>query len=194
LWGQFAWFDFFTEAPIKTPGPLSADAPHHEGRRRVKNRIGTTTDVNPIERLCADKGLRMTAQRRIVAKVLSTAHDHPDVDELYRRVRKIGPQIALSTIYRTVHVLCAIGILEKHNFGSGRARLELTPTKHHDHLIDIRSGNVVEFRSDKIERLLSKIANRLGYRIVEHRLELYGVPLEGDGAAVITNQVRTGAQ
>jgi Fur family ferric uptake transcriptional regulator len=126
------------------------------------------------------KGLRMTAQRRIVARVLSTSRDHPNVDELYRRVQKIDSQIALSTIYRIIHVLCGIGIVEKHDFGSGRARLELVPKKHHDHLIDVRSGNVIEFRSDEIERLLPRIADRLGYRILEHRLELYGVPLDGD--------------
>jgi Fur family ferric uptake transcriptional regulator len=121
----------------------------------------------------------MTAQRRIVARVLSTSHDHPDVEELYRRVRKIGSQIALSTVYRIVHVLCGVGIVEKHNFGSGKARLEVAPTRHHDHLIDVRSGKVIEFRSDEIEHLLPRIANRLGYRILEHRLELYGIPLDG---------------
>ena len=129
-----------------------------------------------------DKGLRMTAQRRIVAKVLSASHDHPDVEELYRRVRKINSQIALSTIYRIVHALCGLGIIEKHNFGSGRVRLELTPSKHHDHLIDARSGNIIEFRSDEIERKLTEIANRLGYRIIEHRLKIYAVPLDGNRA------------
>ena len=122
----------------------------------------------------------MTAQRRIVARVLSTSHDHPNVEELHQRVRKIDPQIALSTVYRIVHVLRGIGIVEKHDFGSNRARLELVPKKHHDHLVDVRSGNVIEFRSDEIERLLPRIADRLGYRILEHKLELYGVPLDGD--------------
>ena len=122
----------------------------------------------------------MTAQRRTVARILSASHDHPNVEELYRRVRKIDSHIALSTIYRIVHVLCKIGIVEKLNFGSGRARLEVAPTKHHDHLIDIRSRKVIEFRSDKIERLLPRIANRLGYRILEHRLVLYGIPLDGN--------------
>jgi Fur family ferric uptake transcriptional regulator len=145
----------------------------------VKNPIDITTDASPIERVCADKGLRMTAQRRIVARVLSASHDYPNIEELYRRVQKINPHIALSTIYRIVRVLCEIGIVERHNFGSGRTRVELTSNRHHDHLIDARSGNVIEFRSDEIERLLSEIANRLGYRIVEHRLELYGVPDRG---------------
>ena len=122
----------------------------------------------------------MTAQRRIVARVLSTSHDHPNVEELHRRVQKIDSQIALSTIYRIVRVFCGIGIVEKHDFGSGRARLELVPKGHHDHLIDVRSGNVIEFRSDEIERLLPRIADRLGFRILEHKLELYGVPLDGD--------------
>jgi len=174
------------------PGPPAADAPRHEGRTRAKNRLDPKKGFSPIECLCADKGLRMTAQRRIVARVLSTSRDHPDVEELYRRVRKINSHIALSTIYRIVHALCGIGIVEKHNFGSGRARLELAPRKHHDHLIDTRSGNVIEFRSDEIERRLTEIANRLGYRIIEHRLELYGVPLDGDRSAIIPNQLRSG--
>ena len=172
----------FTEAAIKIPDPLAANAPRHEGRTRArpKKRIDSKKGFDPIERLCADNGLRMTAQRRIVARVLSTSHDHPNVEELHRRVQKIDSQIALSTIYRIVHVLCGIGIVEKHNFGSVRARIEVAPTKHHDHLIDVRSGKAIEFRSDEIERLLPRIANRLGYRIFKHRLELYGVPLDGD--------------
>jgi Fur family ferric uptake transcriptional regulator len=142
-------------------------------RTRARNQLD-------IERLCTDKGLRMTAQRRIVAKVLSSSRDHPDVEELYRRVRKINSHIALSTIYRIVHALCGLGIVEKHNFGTGRARLELVPEEHHDHLIDSRSGNVIDFRSDDIERRLTEIANRLGYRIIGHRLEIYAVPLDGN--------------
>jgi Fur family transcriptional regulator, ferric uptake regulator len=174
---------FFTEATIKIPASLVADASHHAGRTRAKlkkKRIDSKKGFSPIERLCADKGLRMTVQRRIVARVLSTSHDHPNVEQLHRRVQRIDPQIALSTIYRIVHVLCGTGIVEKHAFGSGRARLELVPNKHHNHLIDVRSGNVIEFRSDEIERLLAQIADRLGYRILEHRLELYGVPLNRD--------------
>jgi len=178
------------EALIKMPRPPAGDAPRHEGHTRAKSRIDPKKGFSPIERLCADKGLRMTAQRRTVARVLSTSRDHPDVEELYRRVRKINSHIALSTIYRIIHVLCRIGIVEKHDFGSGRARLELAPKKHHDHLIDARSGHVIEFRSDEIERRLIEIANRLGYRIIEHRLELYGVPLDGDRSAIIPNQLR----
>ena len=167
------------------PGSSTADAPPHEGRTRAKNRNGPKKG---IERLCADKGLRMTAQRRIVARILSTSRDHPDVEEVYHRARKINSHIALSTIYRIVHVLCRIGIVEKLNFGSGRARLEVAPTKHHDHLINIRSRKVIEFRSDKIERLLPRIANRLGYRILEHRLVLYGIPLDGNQSTALPNQ------
>jgi Fur family transcriptional regulator, ferric uptake regulator len=143
----------------------------------VKNLINITADASPIERLCVDNGLRMTGQRRIVARVLSTSHDHPDIEELHRRVRKIDSRISLSTIYRTVRLFCGIGIIEKHNFGVGRARLEPAPDKHHDHLIVIPSGKVIEFRSNEIERLLEKTASQLGYRIVEHRLELYAVPI-----------------
>jgi Fur family ferric uptake transcriptional regulator len=138
---------------------------------RVKDRINITADASPIERLCVDNGLRMTGQRRIVARVLSTSHDHPDIEELHRRVRKIDSRISLSTIYRTVRLFCGIGIIEKHNFGFGRARLESAPDKHHDHLVDIHSGKVIEFRSDEIAHLLAEIANRLGYRIVGQRLE-----------------------
>jgi Fur family ferric uptake transcriptional regulator len=140
----------------------------------VKDRI----NISPIERLCVDKGLRMTDQRRILARVLSTTHDHPDIEELHRRVRQIDSRISLSTVYRTVGLFCRTGIIGKHNFGFGRAQLEPAPDKPHNHLVDIRSGNVVEFRSDEIEHLLTDIANQLGYRIVEHRFELYAVPID----------------
>ena len=145
-----------------------------------KERVDSRKGLSSIERLCADKGLRLTAQRRIVARALSASHDYPSVEELHRRARKIDPQIALSTIYRIVQVLCARGIVEKHAFGFGRARLELVPNKHHYHLIDIQSGRVIEFRSNEIECLVAQIADRLGYRILERRLELYGVALGGD--------------
>jgi Fur family ferric uptake transcriptional regulator len=158
----------------------------------VKDRINITADASPIERLCVDKGLRMTDQRRIVARVLSTTHDHPDIEELHRRVRKIDSRIALSTTYRTVRLLCGKGIIEKHNFGVGRARLEPAPDKHHDHLIDIHSGKVIEFRSDEIAHLLAEIANRLGYRIVGQRLELYAVPTpNSSGISRFTSKPRS---
>jgi Fur family ferric uptake transcriptional regulator len=160
------------------PRPPAADAPHHEGRTQAKSRIDPKKGFSSIERLCANKGLCMTEQRRVVARVLSTTHDHPDIEELHRRVRKIDSRIALSTIYRTVRLLCRNGIIEKHNFCVGRARLEPALDKHHDHLIDIPSGKVIEFRSDKIERLLAKTASQLGYRIIKHRLELYAVSID----------------
>jgi Fur family ferric uptake transcriptional regulator len=174
---------------MKAPGP-AADAPRHQGRTK-KSRIDPKKGFSPVERLCADNGLRMTVQRRIVAKVLAMSRDHPDVEELYQRVRKINPHIALSTIYRIVQELYRVGIVEKHDFGSGRARLELAPKKHHDHLIDARSGAVIEFRSDEIERRLTEVANRLGYRIIAHRLELYGVPLNRDQSALTSKPLRS---
>ena len=133
-----------------------------------------------IEQRCLERGLRMTGQRRIIARVLDRAADHPDADELHRRATESDPRISLSTVYRTVRLLEEAGILEKLDLKSGRARYEQTPDVHHDHLVDIRSGRVVEFRSEEIERLQAEIARRLGYRLVDHRLELYGVPLEDD--------------
>lgn len=130
-----------------------------------------------IERLCAGKGLRMTEQRRIIARVLSSAHDHPDVEELYRRASSLDPHISIATVYRTVRLFEEAGILERHDFRDGRSRYEEAPEKHHDHLIDVESGAVVEFRDEEIERLQTLIAERLGYKLVDHRLELYGVPL-----------------
>jgi Fur family ferric uptake transcriptional regulator len=130
-----------------------------------------------IEKLCADKGLRMTEQRRIIARVLSTAHDHPDVEELYRRASALDPHISIATVYRTVRLFEEAGILERHDFRDGRSRYEEVPEHHHDHLIDVESGQVIEFRDEEIERLQKLVAERLGYKLVDHRLELYGVPL-----------------
>jgi Fur family ferric uptake transcriptional regulator len=137
-----------------------------------------------IERLCAEKGLRMTGQRRVIARVLSEAHDHPDVEEVHRRAHAIDQRIALSTVYRTLRLLEEKGILEKHDFGAGRQRYEQAPGVHHDHLIDTTTGRVIEFRSEEIERLQERIAREHGFRLIGHRLELYGVPLKahkGDG-------------
>jgi Fur family ferric uptake transcriptional regulator len=131
-----------------------------------------------IERACKGSGLRMTAPRRLIARVLSEAGDHPDVVELHRRVSAHDARIALSTVYRTVRLLMEHGILERHAFGDGRARYEHAPREHHDHLIDLTDGKVMEFQSDEIERLQAEIARKLGYRIVSHRLELYAVPLD----------------
>jgi Fur family transcriptional regulator, ferric uptake regulator len=133
-----------------------------------------------IEKACVDKGMRMTGQRRVIARVLSDAHDHPDVEELHRRSVKVDPRISIATVYRTVRLFQEAGILARHDFGDGRARYEEVPETHHDHLIDTRSGKVIEFHDDEIEELQRKIATKLGYRLVDHRLELYGVPLKSD--------------
>lgn len=130
-----------------------------------------------IERLCIEKGLKMTEQRRVIARVLSDAEDHPDVEQLYRRATKIDPNISLATVYRTVRLFEEASILERHDFGDGRARYEEAPESHHDHLIDIQSGNVIEFTNEEIERLQHKVAENLGYRLIGHRLELYATPL-----------------
>ena len=133
-----------------------------------------------IERACIEKGFKMTGQRRLIARVLSESTDHPDVEELYRRAVKIDPKISLATAYRTVRLLEEAEILERHDFRDGRAHYEQTPEIHHDHLIDVNTGSVVEFQNEAIEKLQRKIARELGYRLVDHRLALYGVRLEGD--------------
>ena len=132
--------------------------------------------MDRIEKLCADKGMRMTDQRRVVARVLSEAHDHPDVEELYRRASAVDPHISIATVYRTVRLFEEAGIIARHDFRDGRSRYEEQTDDHHDHLIDVKSGQVIEFVDGEIERLQEAIAARLGYRLVAHRLELYGVP------------------
>jgi len=132
--------------------------------------------VDRIEKLCVDKGMRMTDQRRVVARVLSTAKDHPDVEELYRRAHEVDPHISIATVYRTVRLFEEAGIIERHDFRDGRSRYEEAPDVHHDHLIDMRSGKVIEFVDEDIEKLQQAIAKRLGFKLVDHRLELYGVP------------------
>jgi Fur family ferric uptake transcriptional regulator len=122
--------------------------------------------------------MRMTEQRRIVARVLDGAEDHPDVEELYRRASEVDPKISISTVYRTVKLFEDIGIIERHDFRDGRSRYETVPEEHHDHLIDLKSGTVIEFRSPEIEALQERIAREHGFRLVDHRLELYGVPLK----------------
>jgi Fur family ferric uptake transcriptional regulator len=133
-----------------------------------------------LEELCAEKGMRMTGQRRVIARVLQSADDHPDVEELYRRSAAVDPNISISTVYRTVRLFEDIGIIERHDFGQGRARYEPLPEEHHDHLIDLRSGTVIEFRDEEIEKLQERIARKLGYKLVDHRLELYAVPAGKD--------------
>jgi Fur family ferric uptake transcriptional regulator len=133
-----------------------------------------------LEAACVDKGMRMTEQRRVIARVLQASHDHPDVEELYRRASAVDPNISISTVYRTVKLFEDAGIIERHDFRDGRSRYETLPEEHHDHLIDLRSGKVIEFRSEEIERIQEQIARKLGYRLVDHRLELYAVPLDKD--------------
>lgn len=132
-----------------------------------------------IEKLCVAKGLRMTDQRRVIARVLSAADDHPDAEELHRRAAAEDPRISLATVYRTVRLFEDAGIIERHDFRDGRSRYEEVGDDHHDHLIDLKTGEVVEFVNEEIERLQEAIARKLGYRLVDHRLELYGVPLKG---------------
>ena len=127
-----------------------------------------------IEKKCAERGLRMTEQRKVIAKVLSEAEDHPDAEVLYSRAAKIDPKISLATVYRTVRLFSEAKIIETHDFGDGRARYETADSDHHDHLIDIATGDVIEFVDEEIEALQHKIAEKLGYELVDHRLELYG--------------------
>ncbi|MDQ0346950.1 Fur family transcriptional regulator [Ancylobacter vacuolatus] len=131
-----------------------------------------------IEEACVTLGLRMTDQRRVIARIIADAQDHPDVEELHRRAIAVDDRISISTVYRTVKLFEDAGIIARHDFRDGRSRYEPVPDEHHDHLIDLRSGHVVEFRSEEIEHLQEEIARKLGYRLIGHRLELYGVPLD----------------
>jgi Fur family ferric uptake transcriptional regulator len=133
-----------------------------------------------LEKVCMEKGMRMTDQRRVIARVLSTADDHPDVEEIHRRAADIDPRISIATVYRTMRLFEEAGVVERHDFQDGRSRYEEASDDHHDHLIDLKSGAVIEFISDEIEQLQRKIAEKHGYRLVAHRLELYGVPLKKD--------------
>jgi Fur family transcriptional regulator, ferric uptake regulator len=132
-----------------------------------------------LEQLCLDKGLKMTEQRRVIARVLSEADDHPDVESVHHRATEIDPKISIATVYRTVRLFEEANILARHDFGDGRARYEEATSDHHDHLIDVQSGRVIEFRNEEIEALQRQVAERLGYRLVGHRLELFAVPLAG---------------
>ncbi len=137
-----------------------------------------TQNVSHIEQLCTDKGMKMTEQRRVIARVLSEATDHPDVEEVHRRSLAEDARISIATVYRTMRLFEEADIVKRHEFGDGRARYEETPTTHHDHLIDMRTGIVTEFRNDDIERLQKEVAEAHGYKLVGHRLELYVVPIE----------------
>ena len=135
-------------------------------------------DAIDVEALCLKKGLRITEQRRVIAKVLSEVDDHPDVEALHRRVTEVDPGISIATVYRTVKLFEESGILERHEFQGGRSRYEMAQDDHHDHLINVETGDVIEFHDPEIEELQARIAARLGFKLVDHRMELYGVPLE----------------
>lgn len=134
--------------------------------------------VSALEKKCIDQGLKMTEQRRVIARVLSESSDHPDVELLHKRANKADPNISIATVYRTVKLFEEAGIIARHDFRDGRSRYEEAGMTHHDHLIDLRSGEVVEFTNDEIEALQERIARELGYKLIDHRLELYCVPLE----------------
>ena len=128
-----------------------------------------------IEQKCITKGVKLTEQRKIIAKVMSESTDHPDVDELYKRVSQIDPKISIATVYRTVKLFEESGILAKHDFKGGKARYEELSESHHDHLIDVKTGDIIEFVDEEIEELQKKVAEKYGYKLVDHKLELYGI-------------------
>ena len=134
--------------------------------------------MNKIEEKCISKGVRLTDQRKVIAAVMSASNDHPDVDELHKRVNKIDTKISIATVYRTVKLFEESGIVEKHDFKGGKARYEESPEEHHDHLIDINSGEIIEFVDTEIEILQNKVAKKLGYKLVDHKLELYGAKIK----------------
>ncbi|MEP3474611.1 MAG: Fur family transcriptional regulator [Hyphomicrobiales bacterium] len=135
-------------------------------------------ELSSLELLCAEKNMRMTDQRRIIARILSEATDHPSVEDVYSRAHVVDDRISLSTVYRTVRLFVDAGIVESHDFGDGKARLETVAEEHHDHLIDLKTGRVIEFSNEEIEKLQERVARELGFKLVDHRLELYGVPLD----------------
>ena len=130
-----------------------------------------------LEQLCIERGMKMTEQRRIIARVLSDADDHPDVEDLYQRSVKLDPKISIATVYRTVRLFEEAGLLDRHDFGDGRSRYEQASDDHHDHLVDVQSGAIIEFHDEEVEELQRQIAARLGYSLIGHRMELYGVEL-----------------
>jgi len=137
--------------------------------------------TNDIEALCVQRGMRMTDQRRVIARILTEADDHPDVEELHRRAAEVDRRISIATVYRTVRLFEEAGILERHDFRDGRSRYEPLQNEHHDHLIDLETGAVIEFKDPEIEELQRRVAQRLGYALVDHRLELYGRRAKGPG-------------
>lgn len=152
---------------------------HLDASRRLPY-LPTMPRMIDIEALCAQKGLRITEQRRTIARIISESEDHPDVETLHERASAIDPNISIATVYRTVRLFEEAGILERHEFGNGRSRYEAVSEEHHDHLIDVESGKVIEFHDEELEELKRRVAERLGFRLVDHRLELYGVPLGRD--------------
>jgi Fur family ferric uptake transcriptional regulator len=143
-----------------------------------KSALQGDEELSSLEKLCAEKNMRMTDQRRVIARVLSEANDHPSVEDVYSRAHEVDDRISLSTVYRTVRLFVDAGIVESHDFGDGKARLETVAEEHHDHLIDLKSGRVIEFSNEEIEKLQERVARELGFKLVDHRLELYGVPLD----------------
>ena len=135
-------------------------------------------NTTQLERLCIERGMKMTEQRRIIARVLSDADDHPDVEDLYQRSVKLDPKISIATVYRTVRLFEEAGLLDRHDFGDGRSRYEQASDDHHDHLVDVQSGAIIEFHDEEVEELQRQIAARLGYSLIGHRMELYGVELK----------------
>jgi len=148
--------------------------------------------ASKLERRCKEKGLKMTGQRRVIAQVLSDSDDHPNVETVYQRASEVDPRISIATVYRTVKLFEQASILTRHDFGDGRARYEVDAPEHHDHLIDIDTGKVIEFRNDEIERLQREAALALGYRLVGHRLELFGVRAGGRKAKKTAGGTRGG--
>ena len=144
----------------------------------MEKKIAQST--SSLEHLCIKRGMKMTGQRRIIARVLSEADDHPDVEELYRRSSQVDSKISIATVYRTVRLFEEAGLLDRHDFGDGRSRYEEASGDHHDHLIDVQTGKVIEFHDEKIEELQRQIASKLGYKLVDHRMELYGTPLDNN--------------
>lgn len=140
--------------------------------------MSNSDELNRIEQLCVDKGLKMTGQRRVIAQVIAESDDHPDVELLHQRASALDDRISIATVYRTVRLFEESGILTRHDFGDGRSRYEEVAEDHHDHLIDIDSGEVIEFQNEEIEKLQQAVAKALGYRLMDHRLELYGVRLD----------------
>jgi Fur family transcriptional regulator, ferric uptake regulator len=143
---------------------------------------GAFMEASRLEKLCEQRGLRMTDQRRVIARVLSEALDHPDVDQVYRRATEIDPRISIATVYRTLRLFEEANILERHDFRDGRSRYEEQREPHHDHLIDVETGTVIEFQNDEIEALQRQVAEKLGYKLVGHRLELYAIPIDSKRA------------